>query len=104
MKSLSFAQREKPVMTIAMEGGTTLFVLPPRKCDIARLENIDKEMRESNDSMGEVFAFFATVMSRNKNGITVTAEDLESVWDLDDVIFFASEYMKFVKGIRDRKN
>ena len=102
--SLSFANHEKPVMTVELEGGTKIFVLPPRKCDISRLETIDKEMRESNDSMGEVYAFLATVLSRNKNGFTFTAKDLEEAWDMDDVIFFAAKYMQFVKSIRNLKN
>lgn len=108
---LDFTTAKKQFLTVVLpdEKNTTLFVNMPSKSLFEELDslkdnfsNIDNESADS--ALGELYDLVARVMSRNKNGIKVTSEDLEKCLDFEDIILFFQSYLAFVNNIKASKN
>lgn len=68
--------------------------------DVQRMENGD------HDAVELIYNLGARLMSRNRDLIKVTAEDLRSKYqmDLEAMLLFFSAYMDFINAIQSEKN
>lgn len=109
-KSLNFNNVQKRYLTVTLadEKNTTLMIGTPTKAimgELTRLqeglEGVEENNAEATDALYEACA---QVMSRNKAGITITADYLANIFDFEDIIIFFNAYMEFIGEITDSKN
>ena len=110
-KTLNYNNLKKRYLTItfADEKSTTILVGLPTKAILTELMELNVDVNAMNDD-GDFSAFenlyeiCAKTMSRNKGGVKITKEYLESVFDFEDILIFLREYMSFVAEIASSKN
>lgn len=108
-KTLNFNNLKKQYMTVTLpdEKKTTLMVGTPTKKIMDEFISMGSELENAGndeEAMGELYALTAKIMSRNKGGITVTAEQLEESLDFEDIIVFIKAYTEFISEVSGRKN
>lgn len=111
-KALNFNKVKKSYLpvTFADEQETTIFVGTPTKAimdDLTVLQSGIEEMGEDGASAADTDSLFeacAKIMSRNKTGVKITKEYLETVFDYEDVMIFFSSYMDFLGEVVNQKN
>lgn len=110
MTTLDFRRAKKNCMKIVLndERETKLSLLQPTKQLFERMVVMSEEIGNLSGSdleaLDEVYAVCAELMSRNKEGIVVGKNNLESILDFEDVVIFLNAYSNFVAGIVHGKN
>ena len=51
------------------------------------------------DALDEVYGVCAELMSRNREGVEVTAEQLAEILDFEDIVVFLQSYGSFVASV-----
>ena len=105
---LNFNTTKKQYMTVILpdEKNTTLMVCMPTKALFEELTSI-KDISNATDNdqiISDLYDLVARLTSRNKGGIQVTKEYLESCLDFEDIITFIRSYMVFIKSVKSSKN
>lgn len=111
-KVLNFNKVQKSYLpvTLADEKETTILVGTPTKAimdDLIVLQSTIDEIGEdgtNETATGELFEACAKIMSRNKGGVKITREYLESVFDFEDIMIFFHAYMDFISEVVNQKN
>lgn len=112
-KTLDFNSIKKPTLTLTMpdEERTVIRVLTPTVELVEKLTANEKDLTKTlktpdRDGVMAAFELAAEYISINKDGITVTAEDLRGKynWGIDELIIFFSAYKDFVETIETAKN
>lgn len=112
-RTLDFNSIKKPTLTLTMpdEDRTVIRVLTPTVELVEKLIANEKDLTKTlktpdKDGVTAAFALAAEYISINKEGITVTAEDLRGKynWGIDELIVFFSAYKDFVEAIETAKN
>lgn len=111
-KPLNFNKVKKSYLpvTFADDKETTILVGTPTKGvmdDLTVLQANFEEIGEdgaNENATGEIFEACAKIMSRNKAGVKITREYLESVFDFEDVVIFFRAYMDFISEVVHEKN
>lgn len=109
-KPLNFNSVKKQYLpvTLADEKKTTLMIGTPTKAIMDDLILIQSSFGAVGDDNGEMtddlYRACAKVMSRNKGGIKITKEYLETVFDFEDIMIFFKAYMSFISEVTSGKN
>lgn len=110
MTTLDFRKARKHYLKITLndEQETKLSLLQPTKQLFERMVAMSEEMGNLSGSdmeaLDEVYGVCAELMSRNKEGIVVGKNNLESILDFEDIVLFLNTYSSFVAGIVHGKN
>lgn len=110
--TFNFNNLKKKYLTVTLndEKQTTLLIGTPTKSimdDLMILQSGKETVAEGETGLAEIDAIYdacARVLSHNKQGITVTAEKLGEICDIEDLIGFFTAYMTFVAEIGNEKN
>ena len=85
------------------EAGTKLSLLQPTKSLFQKMASMSEEVGSIDyadlDALDEVYGVCAELMSRNKEGIKVTAEMLAGALDFEDIVLFLQSYGEFVASV-----
>lgn len=111
-KSLNFNTLKKAYMsvTLADENKTTLMIGTPTKQIMDDLLLIAEKISDvddgaiSEDTTDDLYHACARVMSRNKGGIKISADQLAEFFDFEDIVIFFDAYMEFVSEVTNAKN
>lgn len=112
-KKLDFNAIKRPTLELTMKDAKrTIFrVTTPKESSIERLDAIGKELREIVDrgdraETKAVFELAAELISFNLDDLTVTADELKTVYKLhlEDLVVFFATYMDFITEINNAKN
>ena len=111
-KPLNFNNVKKKYLTVTLadENNTTLMIGTPTKAvmdDLILLKSSFEAIEEDGtDSAAtdDLFEACAKVMSRNKAGVKISKEDLEKIFDFEDVMIFFTAYMEFISEVTSGKN
>lgn len=107
-KPLDFNKEKKSYWTVILpdEDRTTLMIASPTKrmIDDFNAIAINDVDDASEDTLSELYNACARMMSRNKAGKIITAEMIEDLFDIEDVVIFVNNYMDFAHEITQRKN
>lgn len=112
-KTLDFNTIERPALELTLkdEAKTTINVGVPTEELFGKLTDFVPQIKEAfeQDSAATVqyvFDFAAQLMSCNREGLSITADDLRQKYGLkfDDLILFFSLYTDFVAEIANAKN
>lgn len=107
-KSLDFNKIKKNYLNITLndENQTKLSVFTPTKILMSELmSNLPDDMSNtSEEDLAELYDLSARLMSRNKQGITVTGEQLEEILDVEDLVIFFNAYTDFITELMNEKN
>ena len=106
MANLNFnnIQKQYLIVTLSDKKKTTIMVCNPSKKLLTEITSIDSLIRSiDNDSTGEneidaLYEVCAKIMTRNKAGVVITTQLLESIFDIEDIMIFLKAYMDFVSG------
>lgn len=110
MTTLDFRKHKKNYLKITLndEKETRLSLLQPTKHLFERMIAMSEEVGNISgsdlDALDEVYSVCAELMSRNKEGIVVGKNNLESILDFEDIVVFLNAYSNFVAGIVRGKN
>lgn len=112
-KTLDFNSIQKPTLTLTMpdEARTVIRVTTPTVALVEKLVANEGDLKKTletpnREGVDAAFALAAEYISINKEGITVTAEDLRAKynWEIDELIIFFSAYKDFVETLETAKN
>lgn len=100
---LDFSHLHKASLAVRMPDGSELSVLSPTKKIFDTLNDLEQRFQggtQMNDlgAIREIYALIAEILSRNKQGRSVTAELLEEQLDFEDLQTFFNAYVSFVAG------
>ena len=105
---LNFNTTKKQYMTVILpdEKNTTLMVCMPTKALFEELTSIKDTLNATDNDqiISDLYDLVARLASRNKGGIQVTKEYLESCLDFEDIITFIRSYTVFIKSVKSSKN
>lgn len=121
MKNLDFRKVKKTYLnvTLADEKNTTLMIGTPTKRTIDTMLSLGATLRDtqealtdtesmsdnvSSDLMDELYKMVAKIMSHNKAGVKITADQIADMFDFEDIFIFFRAYMEFVDEIGKQKN
>ena len=78
-------------------------MLQPTKSLFQKMASMSEEVSSIDyadlDALDEVYGVCAELMSRNKEGIKVTAEMLAGALDFEDIVLFLQSYGEFVVSV-----
>lgn len=109
-KTLDFTTRKKEYLTVKLndEKKTVLLIGTPTKKILDEFISINDQISESEgadkEAVNDLYRVCARVMSFNKGGIKITAEDLGEFFDLEDVMTFFNAYSDFMASVTNVKN
>ena len=75
-------------------------MLTPTKNLVNKMKNISNDDVEEND----LYELTAKVLSRNKENIHITADQLNDCLDFEDLIIFFNSYIEYVDELASQKN
>ena len=118
MAKLDFNKINRPVLELTMmdEAQTVLHVTSPSEGLVEDLEAMLPELEQvfAPGNEGTVDASYdlaAKLMSCNKQGVTVTPDDLRTKYwpkdrltNMENLVFFIGAYMDFLEEIKNAKN
>lgn len=108
-KPLNFNMVKKKYLTVTLtdEKKTTLMIGTPTKAimdNIMLLQESFEEIEADNAELDSLYEVCSKIMSRNKGGIAVTKEFLETIFDFEDIMIFFNAYMDFIDEVMGEKN
>lgn len=112
-KNLDFNSVQRPTLVLTMKDAekTKIRVSTPTENLVEKLQTVSKELSEvltngDGASIRATFDLAAQLISCNRDGIRVTAEQLRDEFnlDLEDLVIFFSAYIDFVEEINRAKN
>lgn len=108
-KTLNFNNIKKQYMTVTLadEKNTTLMISTPTKAILDEFVNMQEYIGGDNvqsDAMEDLYEICSKIMSRNKAGIEITKEQIEEMFDFEDIMIFIKAYTDFIKEVTNRKN
>lgn len=110
-KALNFTTLKKkflPVTLIVPEKGQlTLLVTTPKKAVldgfIAMKDSINTD--DMDDTvLDDLYNICAKILSVNKAGIKISKEDVEEMFDYEDISIFIKAYSEFIHEVANEKN
>lgn len=111
-RTFDFNTFEQPSLELVMmdEAKTVITVTLPTEGYIEQLKNspsVLKAATKGNDTAkATLYAFCAEVMSFNREGLEITAGDLETKYGLGlwELVGFMNAYLDFVQSVNSLKN
>lgn len=108
-KSFDFNKLKARTMNVTLsdEEKTTLVITTPDKALRDELVSIKDSFEDAEDDevLEAIYELTAKVMSRNKNGIVITAEKLKELYDdVTLILSFLEAYTEFVNELSSSKN
>lgn len=108
MASLDFNKMKKQYLTVTLndENQTTLMIMTPNKNILDEIIEVQGSLGSSDEieNIDVLYEICAKAMNRNKGGIKITEEFLESIFDIEDTTIFIKAYMEFVTKQIQEKN
>ena len=105
---LDFTKSSKRFMAINLIDDTSLLLRMPTKRVFDALVSIRDRLSnlklDDLQTINEVYALLAVILSNNLNHIEVSVEYLSDLLDFEDVSILYSGYMDFVKGVTTDPN
>lgn len=101
-KTFDFNKIKEKTMNVVLsdEAKTLLILKTPNKALMESLQNIQDEIRHSEDEdelIESLYDVTAKIMSRNKNEKVITSELLKELYpDIDFILEFITAYMEFI--------
>lgn len=108
-KMLDFTKAKKPSLPIKFDDGSMVHVYTPSKAEFAEMteakEYFDAAIDDNDEeSTRKLYEITARLMSNNKTGRVITADELEKYIDVSDIVLFFRGYSEFIAEIIDAKN
>ena len=110
MATLDFRKSKKTYLNVTLpdEKETKLAVLQPTKELFTKMIEMSSRVSAVNGSdlsaLDEVYEVCAELISRNKQGVSYTKEQVEKLLDFEDIVLFLNTYSTFVGEIMRGKN
>ena len=105
---LDFTKSSKRFMAVNLIDDTSLLLRMPTKRVFDALVSIRDRLSniklDDLQTINEVYALLAVILSNNLNHIEVSVEYLSDLLDFEDVSILYSGYMDFVKGVTNDPN
>ena len=109
-KTLDFNTLKKEYLTVRLkdEKKTVLMIGTPTKAILDEFIAINETISENDgadkEAVNDLYKVCAKVMSFNKGGIKVTADQLSESYDLEDIMIFFNAYSDFMESVTKAKN
>lgn len=112
MNSLDFTKMKKKYLTVTLadEKETKLSIGMPTKKIMDELINLKSALESfetdntNTEALDDLYFACSKIMSRNREGVKITKEFLEDLFDVEDVITIFQAYMSFIGEMSESKN
>lgn len=108
MATFNFNSLKKKTMTVILpdERKTALIIGVPSKSIMDEIISIYENLDENNgyEVMETVYDLYSKILNGNKNNIKITPEQIEEMFDFEDVLLFIKSYVKFINEVTGTKN
>lgn len=107
-KMLDFTKAKKPTLPIKFEDGSMVHVYTPSKAEYDELavaqEYFATAIDDDAESSEELYKITARLMSNNKTGRVLAADELKTYLDIGDLVVFYRAYTDFITEAINEKN
>ena len=107
-KVLDFSKAKKPTLPVKLPDESTVFVCVPTKGMLEELvgikDQLDDVVQNDRESLDVLYGLVAKMMSNNKDGRKLTAEEVAEMLDVSDVVLFFHAYTEFIAELSKEKN
>ena len=108
-KTLDFTALKKQDLTVKLpdEKKTTLLIYTPTKAILDSFLSLKDNLSDAtigDEAIEELYEIVAKIMSCNKGGVKVAKEEIEELFDFEDVIVFIKAYTDFISEVTSSKN
>ncbi len=107
-KMLDFSKAKKPTLPIKFDDGSMIHIYTPSKSEYEELgeakEYFDAAIDDDAESTTKLYEITARLMSNNKTGRVITADELASYIDIGDMVVFYRAYTDFIAEAVTEKN
>ncbi len=103
---LDYTKTQKKTFPIKFMNGTTVLVTMPKKKTFEKMASLSSADTENltPETIGDLYSIAAEILSCNMQKKSFTAEDVDEMFDIEDVIMLFNEYMGFVGSNIDNPN
>lgn len=105
--NFDFNKISRSFMTTKLKDGRTLVVKMPMKKTfekMAALQDMDVDNMSIDDAMDTLGGLCAEILSHNMAGERVTAEEMVSDYDTEEMGLLIDKYMEFAGGVKNNPN
>lgn len=103
MQTLDFTKLKKEYLTIVLPDGEKLLIGTPTKAimsDLFATQNSLEGVKNSDiEAMDEMYRLIAKLLNRNINGVSISRERVEEMFDITDVMLIFNSYLEFIGKI-----
>lgn len=99
MKSFKFKNVKKVTWPVEMPDGTQLTIRQPTKADVDVLQSV-----LNTTDIAEIYAGVTYILNCNKEGIMIEQNELEALFDYQDLTAFLQGYTDFIQESSNAKN
>lgn len=108
-KPLDFNALKKRYLSVTLpdEKKTKLMISTPTKKVLDSFLNMQSLVNAEDlgdQAINEIYELVTKIMSYNKNGIKITKDMIEELFDFEDIIIFITAYSEFISEIANSKN
>ena len=102
---LEFTTEQKHHLELRLMSGETLNIFLPRRATIRKLVTVSKTLSDTTEaSIDELYDMTAILLSTNDQGKTFTADDVDAMFDLEDLVKFIKGFMSFIQEVTASPN
>ncbi len=98
---LDYTKREKKFMAVTLYDGRKILVRPPKK---KLYEKLIEYRNKENKNYDDLLALSASILSENLSGYVFKPEEIEEMFDIDDMKALMTEFSAFTNGITKNPN
>ena len=103
-RSFDFGKIKKSFFTTRLRDGRVLAVNMPKKRVLEMIIGTGESEENETEFDKQVFELMAEVLSNNKNGKRITAEEVKNNFDLEDIVEYLKGYVDFVSTLNVNPN
>ena len=100
---LDYTKFKKRFDAITLPDGTVLHLLMPKKRTLEKLMSLGK-IGEDEDAVDEMYDTAAEILSNNMQKKHFAADEVENMFDTEELGALFEEYSEFVSGIKSDPN
>lgn len=104
---LDYTKQKKKYLTVKLPDETTVFISSPRKGLYTKIGALQEALKNTDDyeeMYDEILDTSAEILSNNKAKKPFTPEDVDAMFDVEDMALLIISYGQFAQGLTKSPN
>ena len=97
----------KRYFTITLEDGRKLELEPPKLKVLKKISQLSKLGNDAELTAADIESLSTAIslsLSKNKSNVKITSDEVEDLFDIDEMYDFLTKYFNWVSEIQNQKN